>query len=175
MPVTIMLEGISALTGVAQVAIASSYSQKVTGSTLGQGTYPRLPVHSPYVPMKATNWCFSLTSVFLSFPSSLSKSDEKNVLRWTLKKKKAISVYLAHQPPSFRHENNLIESCSMLFPKEQNRLFLDLPCLPGLGVLTPGMVAQMPWSARHRLPTAVLRLSKLTERQSTSPLLSCSP
>lgn len=48
---------------------------------------------------------------------------------------KAISVYLAHQPPSFRQENNLS------FCKQQNSQFLDLTCLSSLRVLILDMIA----------------------------------
>ena len=80
-----------ALAGVAVLDGASSHSQRVAASVPGQGTYlgcmfdpgpgcmhPHLGVDSLSGQVQeATCWCFSLASVFVSLPSSITALKKK--------------------------------------------------------------------------------------------------
>ena len=71
------------MVGVVQLVGASSHNQKVEGLIPGQGIYlDCLLLSLIQVGTGATHLCFSMASVFLFLPSSLSKSNEKNVLGW---------------------------------------------------------------------------------------------
>ena len=80
----------------AQLVGKLSGNQKVPGSTPGQDTYiccgfnpqsrSESNSQSRYI-WEVTSWCFSLAWIFLSLPSCLSKSNEKNVRGWIKKRK----------------------------------------------------------------------------------------
>ena len=66
--------------------------QKVAGLIPFQGTYPGWGFYPPSRCMQeATDWCFSLTSMFLSLPSTLSKINKHPWVR-IKKKKKAVTI-----------------------------------------------------------------------------------
>ena len=70
----------------AQLVGASSHKPKDCRFNSQSGHIPRLLVLSPVGCMrKATNWCFSITLMFLSLPSLPFKIN-KHVFRWGLKK-----------------------------------------------------------------------------------------